>query len=299
MNQLRHIQIQVAVPVATKLGEGVMWDAARASVRWVDILDHRMYNYHPASGDSVRQATPAYPSVVVPMAGGGYLLAAKGAIYQSAAQGHQFERACDIEAGVLSNRCNDGKCDPEGRFWIGTMAMDESAGAGSVYRVGGDLKPVRVIGNLTISNGVAWDSSRLLFYHIDTPTRTVFVYDYEPTSGAITNKRTVIRFADSAGWPDGMTIDHAGRLWIAMWDGWSIVCVDPADGRVHTTINLPVARPTNCTFGGADLDEMYVTTATTGLSESDLKSQPYAGSLLVVRGLGTTGVPTANFNNNE
>lgn len=299
MNPLGHIQIQVAVPLATRLGEGVMWDADHALVRWVDILDHRMYSYHPASGDRVSVVTPAYPSAIVPTADGGYLLAAKGAIYRLAAQDNQFERACGIEASVLSNRCNDGKCDPEGRFWIGTMAMDESAGAGSVYLIDSDLKPDRVIENLTISNGMAWNSSQSLFYHTDTPTGSIFVYDYEPTSGAIANKRTVIRFADSAGWPDGMTIDAAGRLWVAMWNGWSIVCVDPVEGRIRTIISLPVARPTNCTFGGVNLDEMYVTTATAGLSESDLKNQPHAGALFVVRGMNATGIPTVNFKNNE
>lgn len=298
MTQLRHIKIHIAVPETSKLGEGVMWDAACASVRWVDILDHRVYTYHPSSGDSTSMITPAYPSAIVAAADGGYLLAAKGAIYRLAAQGHSFEWACDLEAGVLANRCNDGKCDPQGRLWVGTMAMDESAGAGSLYRMDSDLKPQQVVGNLTISNGMAWDSSRSLFYHIDTPTRSIFAYDYESTSGAIANKRTVIRFEADAGWPDGMTIDETGRLWIAMWDGWSVVCVDPTYGRVLTTIDLPVARPTNCTFGGAGLDEMYVTTASTGLHATALKNQPHAGALFVVRGLGASGIVTANFNNN-
>jgi len=203
------------------------------------------------------------------------------------------------EVHLPQNRFNDGKCDPAGRFWIGTMAVAETRAAGSLYMVDRDLSHSVKIEGVTISNGMVWSSDHKTFYYIDTPTYEVVAYDYDIETGNITNRQVVVSIPEKEGYPDGMTIDNENMLWIAHWDGWQVARWNPFTGEKLLSIPLPTARITSCAFGGDDLQDLYITSASIGLTEKQLEEQPLAGSLFVVENCGFQGVETYLFNYQE
>lgn len=188
-----------------------------------------------------------------------------------------------VEEDISHTRFNDGKCDPAGRFWGGTMAVSEAKPAGSLYCLNTDHKVKKMIDDVTVSNGLAWSPDHSTMYYIDTPTQKVVAYDYDLDTGNISNKRTVVTIPEAEGKPDGMTIDEKGRLWVAHWQGYQVSCHDPATGEKLIKIEVPVEKVTSCCFGGDNLDELYITTASTGLEKDDLEKQPYAGGLFKVK----------------
>ena len=192
-------------------------------------------------------------------------------------------------------RFNDGKCDPQGRFWAGTMALDGSGSAGALYSLepGGEVR--KRLSSVGISNGLAWslDSTRL--YYIDTPQRCLTEFRYDAVSGAIAEPRRSIEFPADAGWPDGMTIAAEGKLWIAFWDGSAVSRWDPCKGRKLQEFLLPVTRPTSCALGGPKLDILYITSARLGLTETELTRQPLAGSIFSLP-VDTAGISAFRYN---
>ena len=186
----------------------------------------------------------------------------------------------------IVNRFNDGKCDPQGRFWVGTMGRQEPTG--SLYRVEPGFQVTEMLDGVRISNGLCWDEQRGSFDYIDSPTGNIDVFDWEPDSGAIRNRRVLARLpAGQTGVPDGMTIDTAGRLWVAVFDGAAVHCFDPDTGRSLEKISVPAPKTTACWFGGETLDRLFITTASI---REDPEAQPLAGSLFVCRP-GATGLP--------
>jgi sugar lactone lactonase YvrE len=154
-----------------------------------------------------------------------------------------------------------------------------------------------VIENTTIANGMAWSPDHETLYFIDTPTFEVAAYQYDSATGQISDRRVVITIPKTDGYPDGMTIDCDGMLWIAHWDGWQVTRWNPQTGEKLHHIKLPVSRITSCTFGGENLDDLFITSARKGLSEAELDMQPLAGSLFVIRNCGYQGLPSFQFNN--
>ncbi|MBE8721987.1 SMP-30/gluconolactonase/LRE family protein [Sphingobacterium pedocola] len=286
---------EVVADNSNQLGEGPIWHSQERCLYWVDILADKVYRY-----DTVKHCvdfvhTPFYPSALVPKASGDFLLAVKEGIGTLSFETGLFTLEYPMGQDFPGTRCNDGKCDPEGRFWIGTMGMDEQAGAGSLYRLEENSGLTKVLGVVTISNGMAWDTSHQRFYHIDTPTRTIVAYEYERTTGAIRQPTTVIQIPADDGWPDGMAIDQEGKLWVALWDGWAVARFDPDTGEKLAEIKLPVSRPTSCAFGGKDLDVLYITSARAGLSADQLAQQPLSGALFATDHIYVKGLDTINF----
>jgi sugar lactone lactonase YvrE len=191
-------------------------------------------------------------------------------------------------------RFNDGKCDPAGRFWAGTMALDERAGLGSLYRLDSNGQASRVLSGVSISNGIAWNPPGTKMYHIDTPTSVVAAYDYDAATGEIRNRTIAAEVPRSLGWPDGMTIDEEGMLWIALWDGHAVTRWDPANGRCIATHRLPASRITSCAFGGPGLRSLFITSARVGLDPAELARQPEAGSVFVLEP-GVAGRPASAY----
>ena len=163
--------------------------------------------------------------------------------------------------------------------------------------IAADRSAVKREGAITISNGLAWSLDHKVLYYIDTPTLEVVGYDFDMENGNITNKRTIINIPKEEGFPDGMTIDNEGMLWIAHWGGWQVTRWNPSTGKKLSAIKLPVSNVTSCIFGGESMKDLYITSARKGLSVAELEKQPLAGSLFVIKESGFTGVEAYTFKN--
>ncbi len=282
--------IEVVAAFDPEIGEGPVWDERTGEVAWVDILGRRVQLTDPGTGLTRSIDVPLDVGAVVPRAAGGFVAALQDGFWVVGdGPPRRIAAVAEARSGL---RFNDGKCDPQGRFWAGTMAYDEAPGAACLYRLDLDGRSTRVLDGVTISNGLAWsDDGRTMFY-IDTPTRRIDAFTFSPVTGAIADRRTVVRIAPGHGSPDGMTIDREGGLWVALWGGSAVHRY--LDGRLDRVVRLPVSQPTSCAFGGPELDELYITSARDGLAPDARLAEPLAGSLFRVRP-GIRGVPPSAF----
>ena len=276
-----------------RLSEGPRWDGARNELLWVDVLAGRLHRARPGADGQLRVLQTfqfdRHLGAAAPAAGGGYVLAAgPGFLHVDDAGG--IRELAQPEAGRTDVRMNDGACDPQGRFWAGTMAYDEAPGAGSLYRLELDGRCTQVLTGLTISNGIGWSPEGTTMYLADSGTGDVDAFDFDPATGDLDRRRTVVHISTPNAVPDGLTVDHQGNIWVALWDGGALARYHP-DGSLLTIIPLPVDRPTSCAFGDTGGGTLFVTTARDGLNEDALARQPDAGRLLRVDSLGVTGPP--------
>jgi sugar lactone lactonase YvrE len=287
------LSADLLVEESSQLGEGPVWDPRAQQLWWVDITGKRLHSFFPAE-ERRRDVSVDRPLGAIALREQEGLIAAvdDGFALLDGQRG-SLELIAPVEADNPRTRMNDGKCDHAGRFWAGTMAYDGAPGAGSLYCLEADRVVRKVLDGVTISNGLAWTDSARLMYYIDTPTRRVDVFDYDIATGDLSGRRPFVELEAGAGSPDGMTIDEDGCIWVAMWDGWSVNRYTP-DGRLDRIIRLPVSRVTSCTFGGPNLKDLYITSASEGLSGEERGVQPLAGSLFVCSP-GATGVPPATY----
>lgn len=271
--------VEVLVQADAELGEGPVWDARSGRLAWVDILGRRLHLTDPKTGVTESIETPLDIGAVAPRAAGGFIAALQDGFW--IVGDGPARRVATIPEARPGIRFNDGKCDPNGRFWAGTMEYAENPGVACLYRLDTSGAVEKMLDDVSISNGLAWSHDGRTMFYIDTPNARVDAFAFSPETGAIADRRTAFRIAASAGWPDGMTIDAEGGLWIALWDGGEVHRY--VDGRLDRVIRLPVSRPTSCAFGGPDLDELFVTSAWTRLSADERAAQPLAGSLFRLR----------------
>jgi sugar lactone lactonase YvrE len=234
---------------------------------------------------------------VVPTRGDEVLLARnQGAVFVHPGTGVRREIPGPTEEPA-GTRFNDGKCDPAGRLWVGTMAFDFHTGGGSLYALDANLQWTRKLPSVTCSNGITWSLDQRTLYYIDTPTGCVEAFDYNRETGAIDRRRILHKVEPGTGHPDGMTIDAEGQLWVALWDGGCVIRIDPATGALTARLPVPGARlVTSCAFGGEGLATLYITTASL-LSPEQRAAQPNAGALFTARP-GVVGVPAFEFASN-
>ena len=275
--------MELILDAKATLGEGAIWDARAKVLYWVDIEAGRLHVFDPSTGSDQAFELGQMVGTVVPRARGGVMLALERGFAAFDPATGRLSPWADPEEHLPRNRFNDGKCDPAGRFWAGTISLDRRPGAASLYCLEPDGSVRTMLQGVTNSNGIAWGLDRQTMFYIDTPTRQVTALDYDMRTGRIENPRTAVTVPPDLGKPDGMTIDAEGSLWIALWDGGCVTRWDPRSGRLLETLAVPARRVTSCAFGGPDLDELYITTARTGLTESDLAGQPYAGGLFRAR----------------
>lgn len=290
-----HENWQLVTNHSCLLGEGPVWDAAHHRILWLDIVQGEIHQFYPESRTHKVFKTGALIGAVVLREQGGLIAALQNGLARIDMEKGTTELIAEPEKHLPDNRFNDGKCDPAGRFWAGTMSVSGVPGAGSLYVLETDHSVSLKLQNIGCSNGLAWSPDAQTLYYIDTPTRKIAAFDFDVTNGAISNKRIVITIPESDGYPDGMTIDSEGMLWIAMWDGWKVCRYNPHTAEHLENILLPVSRITSCTFGGDKLQDLYITSARTGLSESDLFKQPLAGNLFVIKNSGFTGIKASEF----
>ncbi|MGX1546697.1 SMP-30/gluconolactonase/LRE family protein [Streptomyces adustus] len=263
---------EVAVRAEATLGEGPTWDAATGRLIWLDILGSRIHTYDPASGRRTVRTTPQHVGAVKPRAAGGLVLNLRDGVALLDPDGTLGWLHHDPVPG---RRANDAAVAPDGSLWVGTMRYDEAAGGGTLSRIAGDGTIETVLDDVTVSNGTGWSPDGRLMYYVDSPTRRIDVFDHD--GGRITNRRTLAEIEAGAGFPDGLTVDADGCVWVALWDGGAVRRYTPS-GALDRVITLPTPRITACAFGGPDLRDLYVTTARTGLSAPSA----LAGCLLVI-----------------
>ena len=295
MNQGNRVVEPLLNIKSSLLGEGPVWDSEKQSIFWIDISQGKIYEYN-IDNQQYRSIDVGQMVGAIALCKDDKWVAAlqKGIAYISCATG-KVEMIISPELCLPNNRFNDGKCDPAGRFWAGTMSMSEEPQMGSLYVLSSNLSIRKKLTGISISNGLAWSLDNKKLYYIDTPTLEVCAFDYDLESGDIQNQQSIIKISEEDGYPDGMTIDAEGMLWIAHWNGWQVTRWNPVTGQKIDSIHLPVARVTSCTFGGKNLDDLYITTAKVGLSATELAQQPLAGSLFVVKNCGVRGIEASRF----
>jgi len=291
--EITPIEAELELKHDAVLAECPVWDEHENLLYWVDIAAGRLYRYDPVqqtnSGFEIGEEVGSFAL----RESGGFVLALESGFAFYETETRRMQPIADPESGRTNCRFNDGKCDPGGRFWAGTLSRELRKGAGSLYCLNTDLSIDIKQRNLTIPNGMAWDTDTGNFYFIDSPEQRIVSFAYDMVSGSLGERSTVWEIEGDA-LPDGMTIDSEGKLWVALYNGSRVVRVDPATGESAGEIVLPVPRVTSCTFGGTGLDELYITTAREHMSEEELERYPLSGSLFRAE-LPVGGNPAVRF----
>ncbi|MEO3430672.1 SMP-30/gluconolactonase/LRE family protein [Pelagibius sp. CAU 1746] len=276
------------------LGEGPLWSPREAALYWVDIKAPALHRYRPEDGDKTSWMMPEPIGWVIERANGEGLVAGfKERGFAFLTPGTMMPEVIgQPEPDYPNNRFNDAKADAQGRIWAGTMDENEREAHGSLYRLDPDLDWHRVDKGYVVANGPAFSPDGATLYHTDTFEGKIYAFDVAK-GGKLTNKRVFVTIPEGDGYPDGMTCDAEGCLWVAHWGGWRITRF-AASGRVDRVIEMPVSQVTSLAFGGAGMDRLFVTSAATGLSEKELEEQPLAGALFEIDP-GVKGLPAGQF----
>lgn len=292
---MQHWSAQPLTETRARLGEGSLWDSQQQRLWWVDIEGQRLFSYDPPTKHEAAFELPEPVGTVVVGADGSLLLAqARGLARFVPATRRLTSVIAELEPDRGGNRLNDGKCDPLGRLWVGSMASEDAPGTASLYCVDVDYSVQLLLSDVTISNGLAWAADGKTFYYVDTPTHKLVAYDCQLDPIRLTGRRTVFEFSKDHGSPDGMTIDSEGQLWVAMFGGSRVMRIDPATASVTGQISVPAKNVTSCAFGGPDQSVLFITTARLGMDDAELQTLPHSGRLCCVQ-LPVQGTPFQRF----
>jgi sugar lactone lactonase YvrE len=285
-------RIEQVVNIQNQLGEAPMWDPAQQAVYWVDIGEKKILRFHPGSGKlDVWQMVTAITSIGLRAKGGLVVTTEKNFAFFNP-QGGSLENISAVEAEKPGARMNDGKVDPQGRFWAGSMTQAPEK-TSTLYRMDTDMSVHAMEHNIMVSNGPAWSPDGLIMYFCDTRLWEIYAYDFDSASGAISNKRLFTRLPEGKAKPDGITVDSEGCLWNAVNHGGRLSRYNP-QGKLIEEIAIPAEHPTSIIFGGANLDEMYVTTGAMWVAPEERASRTADGGLFRVVS-GVRGLPEAMF----
>ncbi len=282
--------VQNLLTARARLGEGPVWDADQQTLYWVDIYNHLVHQFNPKTGKDRYFEVGDLVSAIAIAKPDQLLLALRDRLAFLNLKTEKLETLKSVKFSHPDTRFNDGKCDPQGRFWIGSIS--QVPGQAALYRYAdGSLEEMET--GLTISNGLGWSPDGQTFYLTDSPKRTIYAYNFDGETGKISDRRVFVQLEDESVEPDGLTVDTAGNIWSALWDGWAVVCFNP-HGEELLRLKMPVQRPTCPTFGGPQLTDLYITTASVGLSQQEIQQGFYAGDVFSVS-TATPGMPTYSF----
>ena len=288
---MSEVDIQPIGSRVSKWGEGPIYWKDR--LIYVDIEAHALIRLNPEDGNEEAWDMGERIGTVVPMQGGNFLCAGDSGIYSFDPQTGRKYNLADPEADKRpNNRFNDGKCDPSGRFWAGTISTIKKTGDANLYMLDGQGNLSLKVQNVTNSNGICWNADANIMYYIDTPTKKIVSYSFDNESGQL-GASSLVTDTEERGFessPDGMTIDSAGNLWVAFCHGGCVVCFDSHSGEQIRKVDLPCLETTACAFGGPNLDRLFVTT---GLHKT--LQEPEAGYVFAIDGLGVQGMPAFSF----
>jgi sugar lactone lactonase YvrE len=285
------LSAQPVLVARARLGEGPLWDDDKQVLYWVDIYNHRVHIFEPTSGDDCHWEVGDLVSAIALMAGDRLLMAMGNRLATLNLTSGSVDTLTTVDFPCPGTRFNDGKCDPQGRFWIGTISPDP--GQAALYRYDPDGTVQTMETGLTISNGLGWSPDGSTFYLTDSPQRKIYAYAFDGATGTIGDRRVAIDLGDEPVEPDGLTVDQQGQIWTALWDGWCVACFSPT-GEALGRVSLPVQRPTCPTFGGPHRQTLYVTTASVGLSQAEIQQGFLAGDVFAIA-TPVAGQPTHRF----
>ncbi|CAH1221449.1 6-deoxy-6-sulfogluconolactonase [Paenibacillus allorhizoplanae] len=288
-----NITAELAVDAHCFLGEGPVWDPSGQQVLWIDYDKGTLHDYIPSSGVHRIRKLPMKVASFALREGGGILIAGDRGLALYNQEDETMEIICDPESHLPQTRFNDGKCDLKGRFFAGT-ASKGNARDGALYVFYPDGSYSQLDSGIGCSNGITWSNDGKTMYYIDSLAYRVDAFDFDTETGLVAGKRTVIPYQGTEILPDGMTSDEEGMIWVAEWGGWKVSRWNPATGERLAVIELPVKYVTSCVFGGKDMDELYITSASSPLSEDAHAEQPSAGGLFRAK-IGIKGRPTYRF----
>ncbi|XP_007501097.1 regucalcin-like [Monodelphis domestica] len=294
------IKIETIMKEKNRMGECPVWDEKTGHLVYVDINEQKVCRWNPITREIQSVALDARVGCVALRECEGYVVAFGTQFGLLNWENQTVTTVSHLEQDKPSNRFNDGKVDPAGRFVAGTMPEESSPGVwekqqGSLYTLYPDCSVVKQLDRLGISNGLDWSLDHQIFYLIDSLTYAVHAFDYDLQSGKMGNRRLLYKLEEEERMPDGMCIDIEGKLWVACIDAGRIIRLDPETGKRLQTLKMPTPRITSCCFGGKDYSELYVTSASDGLSQEELSREPYAGDIFKVTGLGVKGIPQYSF----
>jgi sugar lactone lactonase YvrE len=274
------------------LGEAPHWNVDAGELLRVDIHAGLVHSIDPTTGLQCTMEVGPPVSFAIPRVHGGFVFGVQHGLLLQDPDGTR-RYAAEVETDQTENRFNEGKCDPAGRLWAGTMSTVRRTGVASLYRLGSDGEFARILTGLTISNGLGWSLGHDAMYVIDSTTQQVDVFDYDNGTGEIANRRLFVSVDRDAGLPDGMTIDSEGGVWVCLFGGGAVHRYAP-DGELDLVVPLPVSNPTSPVFAGPHLSDLYITTARHRLTAAQLAQQPLAGAVLRLRP-GVTGLAPTRF----
>jgi sugar lactone lactonase YvrE len=293
-------EVRVAVASAALLGESPFWHPREHALYYCDIPDRKLQRFDPASGALLHWDFDADLASCAPCLDGRLLLAMRDGLWRFDPQSGARKRLAEPPYDPAKERFNDGKCDPQGRFWVGTIYEPRDAAKATLHCWNG-AKLVRRADNATVGNGLAWSPNGRTMYWSDTKAHTIYAFDFEPASGELSGRRVFAQFPvkqdgqslDSyGGRPDGAAVDAEGCYWVAMFEGQRLLRLSPA-GELLREVRLPVRCATMPCFGGADLKTIYVTTSREKRPAAELMAQPMAGCVLALE-VDVPGLPV-NF----
>jgi sugar lactone lactonase YvrE len=285
------LAVEPVLPARARLGECPVWDPERQRLFWVDVYNHRVHEFDPTTNSDRSFDTGDVVPALVLARGDRLLLALRDRLAFLHLDSGEVEVLRQLEFSLPDTRFNDGKCDPQGRFWIGTVSQEP--GQAALYRYDPDRSLHVMETGLTISNGLGWSPDGATFYLTDSHVRAIYAYRFDGGPGTISDRRVLINLSRGAPEPDGLTIDRRGHIWTALWNGWCIAHFD-ASGREIERIDLPVQRPTSVSFGGPRLADLYVTSASVALSQAEIQRGFQAGDLFRIPAA-AEGIPTGAY----
>ena len=288
-------QVECVADTKSKIGEGALWDHRTNKLWWVDIPAGLLHAFDPATGSNVTREYGEPIGCLALRQKGGLVLATKSGFHLFNPETGKNQALSDPEGHLPDNRFNDGSTDRNGRFWAGTMKDGgEAEPLGTFYRLDSEFRVQPILSGFYTTNGLAFSPDGETLYASDSHpmVRTLWTFDYDIGTGTPSNRRVFVDTRDLPGRPDGGTVDTDGCYWMAAIDGGRVIRFTP-DGRIDREVKLPVERPSKPMFGGPNLDILFVTSLSVGLSADT--DQPLAGGLFAITGLGVQGLPEAAF----
>ena len=310
----KKMEVKSILDTQCQLGEGAIWNSETQELYFIDIEGCNLFVYKEGNkltsisprdqmlrkyyvGEKIGSMGYRIGTVVPTNDPNKVIIPLQNGIFEFDLTTREKTLFSNPEEQLESNRMNDGKCDPAGRLWVGSMHLEQIKGAASLYKIEPDGTHEKMIDSVTISNGIVWSLDEKTMYYIDTPTGVVQAFDYEKATGNISNGRTACVIPESLGYPDGMTIDAEGMLWIALWNGNAVTRWNPTTGKMIQKIEVPAHNVSSCAFGGKNLETLFITSARVDMTEEELEKMPLSGNVFAVKP-GVRGVKAFHFDKN-